>query len=63
MADIPQQQFELQQMSRKMEVIEPLFLLLQQKREEAQIAMYSQADNFRVIESAFGSGRPVSPNS
>ena len=62
MAEIPQQQFELQQISRRMEVIEPLFQLLQQKREEAQISMYSEVDNFRVIESAFGTGTPISPN-
>ncbi len=62
MAEIPQQQFELQQISRKMEVIEPLFQLLQQKREEAQISMYSESDNFRLIEAAFGSNQPISPN-
>ena len=62
-ATIPQQQFELQQLSRKMEIIEPLFLLLQQKREETQITMYGEADNFRVIESAFGPAAPVKPNS
>ncbi|MBR6457194.1 MAG: polysaccharide biosynthesis tyrosine autokinase, partial [Bacteroidales bacterium] len=62
-ATIPQQQFELQQLSRKMEIIEPLFLLLQQKREETQITMYGEADNFRVIEPAFGPGAPVKPNS
>ncbi|MCQ2164857.1 MAG: hypothetical protein MJZ04_06730, partial [Bacteroidales bacterium] len=50
MADIPQQQYELQQLSRKVDIIEPLYLLLQQKREEAQIALCSQTDNFRVIE-------------
>ena len=62
MANIPQQQFELQQRSRKMEVIEPLFQLLQQRREEAQIDMYSEVDNFRVIEASFGSSVPVKPN-
>ena len=63
MADIPQQQFELQQLSRKLEVIEPLYLMLQQKREESQIRMYSQVETFRVIETAFGNPKPVSPNS
>lgn len=62
MAEIPQQQFELQQLSRRMEVIEPLFQLLQQKREEAQMIMYSSTDDLRVIESAFGSNRPLYPN-
>ena len=62
MAAIPQQQFELQQLSRRMEVIEPLFQLLQQKREETQMIMYSTADELRVIESAFGSNKPLYPN-
>lgn len=62
MAQIPQQQFELQQLSRRMEVIEPLFQLLQQKREEAQMMMYSSNDDLRVIESSFGTGGPVFPD-
>lgn len=63
MADIPQQQFELQQLNRRLEVIEPLYLMLQQKREESQIRMYSQVETFRIIETAFGNPKPVSPNS
>ena len=63
MTNIPQQQFELQQLGRKLEIVEPLYLMLQQKREEAQIKMYSQIDNFRILETAFGSTAPVSPNS
>ena len=59
---IPQQQLELQQLSRKLEVIEPLYLLLQQKREENQITMYGEEDTFRVIEPAFGASTPVSPD-
>lgn len=43
--------------------IEPLYLLLQQKREEAQIQMYSQMDNFRVIEQANGNNSSISPKS
>ena len=62
MAQIPQQQFELQQLSRRMEVIEPLFQMLQQKREETQMIMYSTVDELRVIESAFGSSKPLYPN-
>lgn len=59
---IPQQQLELQQLSRKLEVIEPLYQLLQQKREENMITMYGEEDSFRVIEPAFGAKSPVSPN-
>ena len=62
MAQIPQQQYELQQLSRRMEIIEPLFQLLQQKREEAQMIMYSYSDELRIIESAFGPSAPISPN-
>ena len=62
MAEIPQQQYELQQLSRKMEVIEPLVQLLQQKREETQMIMYSSVDNLRVIQNAFGTSYPVYPN-
>lgn len=63
LANIPQQQFEMQQLNRRLEVIEPLYMLLQQKREEAQIQMYSQMENFRVIEPANGSANPISPKS
>lgn len=62
MSIIPQQQFRIQQLSRKIDVIEPLFLLLQQKREEAQISICSQIDKFFVIEPAFGSQSPVAPH-
>ncbi len=61
MSSLPREQYQLQQISRKVDIIEPLYLLLQQKREEAQIALYSEVDNFRVIEEAFGSKIPVSP--
>ena len=59
---IPQQQLEMQQLSRKLEVIEPLYLLLRQKREEYQITMFGEEDTFRVIEKAFGPNAPVGPN-
>ncbi len=62
MAGMPQEKLELQQLSRKMDIIEPLYKMLQQKKEEANIKMCSEIDNFRVIERAFGSGAPVSPN-
>ena len=61
MASIPGQQFDIQQLSRRQQIIEPLYLLLQQKKEEAQISMYSQSDNVRVVEPAFGSPAPTKP--
>lgn len=61
-ASIPGQQLQMQNLGRRVDVIEPLFLMLQQKREEVQIAMCSQADSYRVLESAFGSNVPISPD-
>ena len=61
MTSMPKQQYEMQQLSRKLEIIEPLYLMLQQKREESQIAVYEQGDTFRIIEAAFGNPQPVSP--
>lgn len=63
MADIPEQQFEMQQLNRRLNIIEPLYQLLQKKREEAEIQMYSQVENFRLIEPANGSGAPVGNSS
>ncbi|MCQ2334523.1 MAG: polysaccharide biosynthesis tyrosine autokinase [Paludibacteraceae bacterium] len=62
LTSMPTKQFEVQQLSRQINIIEPLYVLLQQKREEAQIAMCGQTDNFRVVEAAFGSPTPVSPH-
>lgn len=61
MSSIPVQQFDLAQIERQQQIIEPLYLLLQQKREEAQISMYAVAENVRVIEPAYGSSAPISP--
>ena len=36
--------------------------MLQQKREESEIQMCSQMENFRIIELANGSSNPISPN-
>ena len=59
MSSMPAQQYEIQQLSRRVDIIEPLYQLLQQKREETQISMYVQTDTFRIIEPAFGSSTPV----
>ncbi len=61
-ADIPEQQLKMQELSRKVEVIEPIYLMLQTKKEETQISMYGGEDMFRVIEAAFGTNIPVSPD-
>ncbi len=62
-ADIPEQQLKMQELTRKIDVIEPLYLMLQKKREESQITLYSEDDLFRVIEFAYGNNAPVAPNS
>lgn len=61
LSNMPRQELQVQQLSRKLDIIEPLYLMLQQKKEETQITMCSQADNFRVLETAFGSEHPISP--
>lgn len=61
MSSLPTQRLQIQQLSRKVSVIEPLYMLLQQKREEAQISMCSQVETFRIIEKSYGSSSPVSP--
>lgn len=59
---LPVQQVDIQQLGRRLDIIEPLYVMLQTKREEAEITMYSHADTFRVLESAFGGSTPISPN-
>lgn len=61
-ASIPGQQFDMAQIVRKQQIIEPLYLLLQQKREEAQISVYSTTDNVRIVEGAYGPNIPIKPN-
>ncbi len=63
MSSIPTQQFDLTQIARKQQIIEPLYLLLQQRREEAQISMYSVTDKARIIEASYGSSVPIEPKS
>ena len=60
-AAIPEQQLQMQHLSRKVEVIEPLFVMLQKKKEEMQISMYGVEDTFRIVEVAFGDNAPVAP--
>lgn len=62
-ANIPTQQFDLAQINRKQQIIEPLYLLLQQKREEAQIAVCATTDNVRVIFPAYANSSPSRPKS
>ena len=58
---IPGQQVRLAEITRKQDIIEPLYVMLRQKKEETQIALYSIVDNVRVVEPAFGDNIPIAP--
>lgn len=49
-SSIPGQQLELARLTRQQEIIEPLYRLLQQKKEEAMISLYGLPDNARIME-------------
>ena len=46
---------------RQQMIVEPLYVLLRQKKEEAMISLYAQTDNARIVEPADGPDRPSSP--
>lgn len=60
---IPTRQIGISEMARRQQIIEPLYLQLNQKREELQLMMLSISDNVRVIEPALPNYSPISPNS
>ena len=60
--DIPLQEQKINQFTREKEVKEPLYILLQQKKEEAMIMLYSEADQCRVVDSSLGTATPTAPN-
>ena len=59
---IPTQQQELSRFDRQQQIKEPLFILLQQKKEEALIALYAITDQCKVIDSAQNTAIPTAPN-
>lgn len=61
-SNIPTQQLALSNFSRQQQIKEPLYILLQQKREEAMIALCSVADQCKVIDGATGTSVPTAPN-
>lgn len=58
---VPSKQLALTRMSRLQQVKEPLYILLQQKREEALLMLSSLSDQAYVVDKAFGSNQPISP--
>lgn len=57
----PKNERALRDIARKQQTTESLYLYLLEKREESQITFASAMPKSKVIDSAFGSGRPVSP--
>jgi capsular exopolysaccharide synthesis family protein len=58
---MPSKQLALTRMSRLQQVKEPLYILLQQKREEALLMLSSLSNQAYVVDKAFGSNLPVYP--
>ena len=58
LSNMPTQQLELSRFSRQQQVKEPLYILLQQKKEEALIALYAIADRCKVVDSARNTAVP-----
>jgi len=59
---IPTRQLGMSEVARRQQIIEPLYLQLNQKREELQLFMFTIADNVRVIEPAMANYSPIAPN-
>lgn len=62
MTDIPEQQLALSSFERQQKIKEPLFMLLQQKREEAMIALSSVTDQCKIVNSADHTATATSPD-
>lgn len=58
---MPSKQLALTRMSRLQQVKEPLYILLQQKREEALLMLSSLSNQAYVVDKAFGSDLPIFP--
>ncbi|WP_029906712.1 tyrosine-protein kinase family protein [Prevotella sp. 10(H)] len=61
MVAMPSKQLALTRMSRLQQVKEPLYILLQQKREEALLMLSSLSNQAYVVDKAFGSNLPIFP--
>lgn len=59
----PSKERALRDISRQQQTTESLYLYLLQKREESQITFASAAPKSKIVDSAYGSDKPVSPKS
>ena len=62
LSQVPVQQQEISSFERQQKIKEPLYILLQQKKEEAMISLYAIADQCKVIDSAANTAVPTAPN-
>jgi Uncharacterized protein involved in exopolysaccharide biosynthesis len=61
-SDAPTRELDLAQISRQQKIIEPLYIKLNEKREDIQLSMFNIPDNARVLEPAYCSRTPIAPN-
>ena len=62
LSQVPVQQQEISSFERQQQIKEPLYILLQQKKEEAMISLYAITDQCKVIDSSAHTAVPTSPN-
>ncbi|KKX46593.1 GNVR domain-containing protein [Sphingobacterium sp. IITKGP-BTPF85] len=60
-SSIPNQEQGFKKISRQQQIVESLYLLLLQKREESEVRAAATPDNLKIIDAAYGNGVPVSP--
>ena len=62
LSSMPTQQLELSRFGRQQQVKEPLYILLQQKKEEALISLYAIVDQCKIVDPANNTAAITSPN-